>query len=168
MGNSQKWTILYIIVGIALALGINNGMAYAMATDLPIVAVESNSMVPTFYQGDILIIQGVPTDQLQIGDIIVFSIQNQATPIVHRIIKIHDDGTFQTKGDNKETNKQSAPFEQNIQPSQIHGKKVLIIPYLGWVKIAVVDYVLPNMLWFIGIIVGIAFIYLIALKNKNR
>ena len=51
-------TIFYVIIGILLAFGINQGLALALSTEIPVVAVESNSMVPTFYQGDILIIQG--------------------------------------------------------------------------------------------------------------
>jgi signal peptidase len=139
-------TIVYILLGIILAFGINQGLAFALSTDMPIVAVESNSMVPTFQKGDILILQGIQPDQLKIGDIIVFSSPQHSTPIVHRIIKINPDKTFQTKGD---ANTGQLPFEKHITPSQIHGKKILIIPYLGWVKIGLTEFILPNILWII-------------------
>ncbi len=152
LGNS----VFYIILGVVLAVGINWGLALALGTDMPVVAVESNSMVPTFSQGDILVLQGAPATSLMVGDIIVFSPAPQQTPVVHRIIALNPDGTFQTKGDN---NNGQLPFEKSIQASQIHGRAILIIPYLGWLKIGMMQYLLPNVMW---IVLGggiLAFIY---------
>ncbi len=153
--SSSKTTILYILLGILLAFSINQGMALALSTDMPVVAVESNSMCAenacTFSRGDLLILQGVSIDSLNIGDIIVFSAPGTSTPIVHRIIKINDDGTFQTKGD---ANNAQLPFEKQIEASQIHGKEIAIIPLLGWVKIGLTDIVMPNMIWIIVFVAG--------------
>ena len=137
-------TALYIVLGIALAFGVNQGMAFALQTDMPVVAVESNSMVPTFYKGDLLVLQGVPPEQLLVGDIIVFVPEGRTIPIVHRIIDKNPDGSFQTKGD---ANSQQLPFEKRITPDQIHGKEIAIIPFLGWVKIGVTEFILPNAIW---------------------
>ena len=158
-----KETIAYTILGIVIAFLINQTMAYALATDMPIVAVESNSMVPTFYRGDILIIQGVrnPADYakfLKVGDIIVFSPEGHEVPVVHRIVKINPDGTYQTMGD--ANNNRQLPFEKRIRPEQIHGKMILRIPYLGWVKIGFTEYVLPN-------IVPISIIIVVSLLLYN-
>jgi signal peptidase len=150
-------SIFYIILGIVLALSINWGLAFALNTDMPVVAVESNSMVPTFSKGDILILQGAPAEQLKIGDIIVFSPGPGQTPVVHRIIAENPDGTFQTKGDN---NNGQLPFEKSIASSEIHGKTIMIVPYLGWLKIGMMEYVLPNMLWVVLAGGVIAFIYM--------
>ena len=150
-------SVFYIILGVVLALGINWGLAFALNTDMPVVAVESNSMLPTFSRGDILVLHGVPDEQIKVGDIIVFSPSPGQTPVVHRIIAENPDGTFQTKGDN---NNGQLPFEKRIEPSQIHGKTVLIIPYLGWLKIGMMEYFLPNVLWFILAGGIIAFIYM--------
>ena len=129
----------YILLGIVMAVMINQGLAFALSTDMPIVAVESNSMVPTFFRGDILVLQGVPQENLKLGDIIVFSHPTGDVPIVHRVVGINPDGTFQTKGD---ANAGQLYFEKHIEPSQIHGKSIMIIPYLGWVKIGVTDFVM--------------------------
>jgi signal peptidase len=158
-------TLMYIILGVVLALSINQGLALALSTDMPVVAVESNSMVPTFYKGDILVLQGVPSEDLQIGDIIVFSPENYATPIVHRITEINPDGTFQTKGD---ANLRQLPFEKKITPEQIHGKVIFIVPYLGWVKIGMTDYVIPNILWVIVAIIIIYGSYYIFVESKRK
>jgi signal peptidase I len=141
-------TIIYVFLGVFLALGINLVLGQALSTDMPVVAVESNSMIPTFYQGDILIIQGTQPPEnykstLAVGDVIVFSVGNRNVPIVHRIKQINPDGSFQTQGD---ANTGQHSFEKSIVTEQIHGKVVAIIPYLGWVKIGVTEYIVPFLL----------------------
>jgi len=141
-------TVAYVLAGVLLAFLINAGMGLALGTDLPIVAVQSNSMVPTFYKGDLLILQGAQKENITVGDIIVFAADERSTPIVHRVIAINADGTFQTKGD---ANSGQLPFETKIAYERIHGKSVLIVPYLGWVKIGLSEYLVPalanNIAW---------------------
>jgi signal peptidase I len=157
-------SVFYIILGVLLAIGINWGLAFALGTDMPVVAVESNSMIPTFSAGDILVLQGVQSSDLKIGDIIVFSPGPEQTPVVHRIIAVNPDGTFQTKGDN---NNGQLPFERSIAASQIHGRAMLIIPYLGWLKIGMMQTVLPNLLWIAAGLGVIAFIYVGVKSYRN-
>ncbi|MBU0898584.1 MAG: signal peptidase I [Nanoarchaeota archaeon] len=154
--DSLKSNLIYIVLGVILAFAINQAMAFSLITDMPIVAVESNSMVPTFSKGDILILHGVPTGQVSVGDIIVFSVEDQSTPIVHRVINVNDDGTYKTKGD---ANSGSLSFETSIQPSQIHGKSIMIVPYVGWVKIGITEFVLPNAFLLIVMIIVVGGIY---------
>ena len=161
MGNTAG-SLVYIVFGIVLAFGINQCLAFALSTDMPVVAVESNSMVPTFYRGDILILQGVPSEELKVGDIIVFSPSERQTPVVHRIIAVNPDGSFQTKGDN---NPGQLPFEKNIHPQQIHGKIIFIIPYLGWVKIGLTEIVIPNML-LIVLVASLSVLAYIGIKTR--
>jgi signal peptidase len=167
-GNVE--TIIYVVLGILLAFGINQGLAFALSTDMPVVAVESNSMVPTFHKGDILIIQGVrdPKDYdkfLEVGDVIVFTQSGRQIPIVHRIIRKNPDGTFQTKGDaNPGPIVSNNVNEREVKPEQIKGKMLIIIPYLGWVKIGITEYIIPNILIVIPIIIAVTFLYFIA-KN---
>lgn len=159
-GNLE--TVLYVIIGVVLALAGNQGLAFALSTEMPVVAVESNSMVPTFYQGDILIIQGVhdPSDYidfLKVGDVIVFQPEGRDIPIVHRLVKINADGSFQTLGDANSGNQ--LPFETHITSDQIKGKMIMIIPYLGWIKIGIMNYALPNLPLIIIILAGVSFLY---------
>ncbi|HDD46204.1 MAG TPA: signal peptidase I [Candidatus Aenigmarchaeota archaeon] len=158
-----KEIMLHVFLGIISAFFINQVFAFALSTDMPIVAVESNSMVPTFYRGDILVIQGVKDPEqyknfLKIGDIIVFSPEGHKVPVVHRIVAINPDGTYQTMGD--ANNHRQFPFEKRIRPEQIHGKMILRIPYLGWVKILFMEYLVPNLVP-VSIIIGIMIISLL-------
>lgn len=171
--NDTTETIFYIFLGVFLAFGINVVLGQALSTDMPVVAVESNSMKPTFHQGDILVIHGVrnPDDYVNFlnkDDIIVFSVDGREVPIVHRIKEINPDGSYQTQGD--ATNGQH-PFEKHIKSEQIHGKVVMIIPYLGWVKIGMTEYILPfivkNIVLVITIIVVLVGSYLYIFNRQT-
>jgi signal peptidase len=153
--EGHRETIAYIIVGVILAWGINQGMALALSTDMPVVAVESNSMIPVFYKGDILVLTGTVGGP-EIGDVVVYSVAGRSVPIVHRIVKVNPDGSYQTKGD---ANSGQLPFEQHVEESSIHGKVVAIVPYLGWVKLVVSEYVIPNAAYVILAAVLIALVY---------
>lgn len=157
MKGSVKETVGYILIGVLLAFGLNQTLAFALSTDTPIVAVESNSMVPEFQRGDLLVIQGVPAADLGIGDIVVFSVPDKGVPIVHRLVDRNPDGTFQTKGD---ANPAQHYYETRIEYSQIHGREIAIIPYLGWVKIGMMEYAIPNMLQIILGLMTVTVIYI--------
>ncbi|HLD57277.1 MAG TPA: signal peptidase I [archaeon] len=161
----NKTTILYVCVGILLAVLVNFGLGALLSTSTPIVAVESNSMQPTFSRGDILIIQGSKPENIKQGDIIVFVTGEKGAPIVHRVITRNADGTFQTKGD---ANAGQLPFEKNIQPNQILGKEILIVPLLGWVKIFITETVIPNSWVLIVVVVLVVFIYSTTRKGKKH
>ncbi len=161
--NDGKDTILFIIIGILLAIGLNQGMAFVLATEYPIVAVESNSMTPFFYRGDILLVKGVTKEELKTSDVIVFSVPGKQVPIVHRVVAVNSDGTYQTKGD---ANSGQHPWETNIQFSQIKGREIFILPVLGWVKIGITEIIGSNILFFAVFGTAVTFIYMITNKKK--
>ena len=92
-----------------------------------------------FNIGDVMILYGTAPKKLKLGDIIVFD-GGRSKPIIHRIVKIrYVDGVyyFTTKGDH---NPESYPeFEWNIPQDKYIGKAVFKIPYIGYVKIFVVN-----------------------------
>jgi len=98
-----------------------------------------------FKKGDIIIVWGRFTPK--IGDIIIFQPVPPSLaprPIIHRIIDINEDGTYQTKGDHNAqqltlSNNKYKTDETNIKQEQIIGKAVIKVPYLGWVKIWFTD-----------------------------
>ncbi|MFH0929488.1 MAG: signal peptidase I [Candidatus Aenigmatarchaeota archaeon] len=124
-------TIVYLFLGFAIAYMVNTGLGNLLNTNTPVVAVFSNSMVPTFYKGDMIIVQHV--EEVAVGDIIVFSVKDRPYPIIHRVNEINADG-IRTKGDN---NLYVDPWI--ISQRDIYGRAILKFPLLGWVKIIFVD-----------------------------
>lgn len=154
-------TIGYIILGIVAAYLLNFSLGLALGTDLPVVAVVSDSMTHDsltakrhyqfleknlgytteeidswpikdgFLRGDVLVVEGVDKDDLEIGDVIVYDISGQNTPIVHRIVKFEDDQIV-TKGDHN-------PSFDPWRPTDIHGKAVFVVPFLGWPKLILTE-----------------------------
>lgn len=55
-------------------------------TESPMVVVLSGSMEPSMFRGDILVLLKKPT--IEIGDVVVYQIENEKIPIVHRISSI--------------------------------------------------------------------------------
>ena len=162
--------VIYAILGIVIAFLLNQSLAVALSTDLPVVAVVSGSMVHdsstpiVYYQwleanlnysqsyinswpvkngfniGDLPIIEG--SKNYSVGDVVVYSVPGQAVPIIHRIIKINDDGSYVTKGDHNDrpiTFSGSPYSEYSIEPSWVHGKVIFIIPKLGYFKVIATD-----------------------------
>ena len=80
-------------------------------------------------KGDIVVLSG--KKDYNIGDVIVFSVASQKTPIIHRIIEIND-GIYSTKGDN---NAYQIPQDMDIKKEQIISHAIGRIPMLGWVKL---------------------------------
>ncbi len=154
--------IFYSLLGILIAFTLNQGLAYALSTDLPVVAVVTSSMehdhttevvyyqwlqnrlgygreyidswpVPNgFFVGDMPIVQGA--QDYSVGDVVVYTIPGQRIPIIHRIIKINSDGTYMIKGDH---NNDLLPFESSVKKEQVHGKVMFIIPKIGYFKVVV-------------------------------
>ncbi len=152
-------TAKYIILGVVVAYLLNFGLGRALRTDMPVVAVVSDSMTHDeltqanhynylennlgftkeqidswpikngFLKGDILVVKGTKT--LNVGDVIVYDIYGQNVPIVHRIIRI-DENYIITKGDHN-------PIYDPWQPTKIHGKVIGVIPFLGWPKLILVE-----------------------------
>lgn len=157
--NGWIGTFFYVFLGIGMALLAKEALAFGFSTEMPVVAVISESMqhdnadqthynwletnlgydeeyvnswsIPTgFFVGDMPLVQG--QDEYEIGDVIVYEGGGQSFPTIHRIIKINGDGTYQTKGDN---NIKQLTYEFSVSDEQIYGKVVFVIPKLGYVKV---------------------------------
>ena len=62
------------------------GIMLVCGNESPMVVVLSGSMEPSMYRGDILVLVKRPT--FEIGDVVVYQIENEKIPIVHRISSI--------------------------------------------------------------------------------
>lgn len=94
--------------------------------------IDSWPVSKGFSVGDMPIVKG--QDKYEIGNVIVYSVSEVNAPIIHRIIKINNDGTYQTKGDN---NPGQLPYESSVKPEQIKGKVIFIIPKIGYFKVLI-------------------------------
>jgi len=152
-------TLAYILIGYLIAVGANKGLALAMNTNYPVVAVVSTSMehqeeltYKTWFhdrgynetemgewpfqfgmkKGDIVFVKGTPHEEIKQGDIIVYKVEN-GEPIIHRVID-RKNGMLYTKGDNNmeiDQEDMSPPIDSEI----LQGRAIFRIPFLGYVKL---------------------------------
>jgi len=88
-----------------------------------------------FNKGDIMILYSA--ENMEVGDVIVYTTPYRSEPIIHRSVRIEDkDGVLTwTKGDH---NCDIGQFEEHIPKERIIGKAIWRVPLLGWVKIGAV------------------------------
>ena len=150
--------LLTITIPLISVAAIYLGLQKILATGTPLITVASGSMSPALETGDLVIIQGTPPNNIQIGDIIVFD-SPEGTRTIHRVTRIQTltNGTikFKTKGDaNPDEDTYWTP-EQNV-----HGRVLHRIPYLGWIAL---DPAIP-----LTIIIVVIIILLIWPQKKKR
>lgn len=125
--------------------------------------VTTNSMNPTISSGDVVIVKKTEQDKIEVGDIITFSKNNEIN--THRITNIEEkDGEkyYATKGDNN-----NVEDSEKVKFSEIRGKQVITIPYLGNII-----QVLENKVIFLIVILIILILYFFRIqqveKKENR
>lgn len=92
------------------------------------ISIASRSMENVLYVGDVVIIKKCGVNDINVGDIIEYQMDNFT--IVHRVNrKIQKDGEFYfyTKGDNNNTEDPKV-----VKEEQIIGKAIFKIKYIGW------------------------------------
>jgi len=164
--SPASWLICLALAFIIVKFIFFPLLSMVFASALPMVVVESTSMVHEgnfesfwtnfgefyfdmdiskdefsefplkngFNKGDIMVIQG--RDDYKVGEVIVFRVPYQSTPIIHRIIKI-ENGRYSTKGDH---NPYQLSCENDTKKDQIIGRAIGRIPLLGYVKLAAVEF----------------------------
>ncbi|MFB0559414.1 MAG: signal peptidase I [Dehalococcoidales bacterium] len=103
---------------------------------MPFMSIYGTSMEPELQAGNLILIEEVPPSDVEVGDIIVFTIPaavrehyNYPTIIAHRVIEVRTSErgvTFRTKGDNTGED----PF--SVRPQDLRGTVSRQIPYLGF------------------------------------
>jgi signal peptidase len=122
-------------INILLLVGILSVGVLLVGTMVPIPGnfkvkiVKSGSMEPTIMTGGIVVIK--PETNYQVGDIVTFGADTKTQiPTTHRIIEMGDSAfgrSVRTQGDAN-----NAPDPRLTPVSDIHGKVVLTIPYVGF------------------------------------
>ncbi len=93
-----------------------------------------------FNKGDIIILYGSKSKDINSGDVIVFQ-SNSHYPIIHRVVdkwKNNEEWYLKTKGDNNGDSYDSLG-ETEISEDRVIGKSIFKVPYLGWIKIFFVE-----------------------------
>lgn len=116
-------------------------------SESPIVVVLSGSMEPGVHRGDLLVLTNYDkSEKLVSGDIVVYKIPGRDIPIVHRIIKIHEDHDLGidvlSKGDNNipDDRELYGPGRNWLQRPMIIGRAFAFLPYAGMLTILMNDY----------------------------
>lgn len=141
MSEKKSWKreIVEDIIVVAIVLvavwGSGIGLQLYLGTPTPLLAVESGSMEPVLYRGDLVIVRAVDPTTLQLGDIIIYNRTSDPrdVPIVHRIIAIQDisgELYFTTKGDNN-----PGPDSGLRTTADIRAKVIGSIRYLGFITL---------------------------------
>ncbi|KAI9282124.1 signal peptidase complex catalytic subunit SEC11C-like protein [Umbelopsis sp. AD052] len=139
--------VLNILMVLTSALMIWKGLALATNSESPIVVVLSGSMEPAFHRGDLLLLTNPASQPVQVGDICVFQIPHRDIPIVHRVIKLHDEAKtgkqfLLTKGDNNNVDDRGLYNARQMWINKEHvvGRVRGFMPYVGMVTILMNDY----------------------------
>jgi signal peptidase len=104
-------------------------------------------MEPAFYRGDLLFLTNDVSDPIRVGEVLVFKVQGRDIPIVHRVLKLHQEtGTgdikFLTKGDNNQVDDRGlyATGQMWLKPTDVVGRARAFVPNVGIVTILMNDY----------------------------
>jgi hypothetical protein len=157
-----SWLVDFILAFVLIKFVFFPALSLIFASPLPMVIVESSSMVHNgnfdeWWQdsGSWYEQNGISKEQFkewsfengmnkgdiivvqgekeyEKGDIVIFRVSSQSTPIIHRIVSTGD--FYSTKGDN---NQYQLAAEKTIAKNQVLGKAIAKIPYLGWIKLIV-------------------------------
>ena len=156
-------TVVLVIVIIFAILCSYSAFTTKTGTGVPNVlgfepfAVQSDSMAPFFYKGDLVIDKALKSyDELQVGDVITFwtIINGYKVLNTHRIVEIEDMGEylyFETKGDNAPENDPLGVHQRDIV-----GKYLTHIPKLG----SVLDFLQTSKGFFCCIVVPVAIFFI--------
>lgn len=97
--KSFLWNfVFYVVIIGGIVFGLPKFLVWKLDTQYPMAAITSGSMWPVLKQGDMVFIKGIhSSEQVQVGDIIVFKNRTNGTLTIHRVVKLGDKIT--TKGD---------------------------------------------------------------------
>jgi signal peptidase len=142
------WTLVWIGAIIGAVFLFFFLLQVILNTTTPITVVSGRSMEDTYYEGDLLIIQGKPYEYIVPGDhygkngsVIVYKSSYSGELIVHRVtdVRFNHSGNekyeFQTWGDNNPIPDLGWQSQENVM-----GVVIFRIPFLGWVSLIFTKY----------------------------
>jgi len=143
------YQVLNFAMIVSSALMIWKGLMVATGSESPIVVVLSGSMEPAFHRGDLLFLTNLEQEPIGAGEIVVFKVEGRDIPIVHRVIKLHQQNAsdphsvkFLTKGDNNNVDDRGlyAQGQAWLRRPDVVGRAKGFVPYIGIVTIIMNEY----------------------------
>ncbi len=175
--NRRAIELVVLIVSIYLTPQVVwIGLKITLNTDYPFATVEGESMLPNYYEGDLILTQGVnDKNELSVGEVIIFRRPgNWDFVIIHRIINkdYYDEEEqwyFQTKGDNNNMpDRFSTPYMGWVPTSHVIGRVIYKIPFIGLIFMTMQTKIGPFTLSIILQVVIIALILVVYLKEEKE
>ena len=126
-----QWLLTIVLVSVVLLLIFT---ALDPVKSFRVLRVMSGSMEPAIHVGSVVFVQKVNPETLRKGDVITFASADDPTiSITHRLAEIENSGgntVFKTKGDAN-----SIEDSTEISSSQIKGKVLFSLPFLGYLSV---------------------------------
>ena len=120
--------VLDIVVLVIIGLGSWFLWPVSLGGNTQFIVVEGQSMEPRYHVGDVVVVKA--HDHPQVGDIIVFRVPDgepgDGMLVVHRVHAIRPDGSYETKGDNRDM-----PDNWGVRSDDILGEPRVTLPKFG-------------------------------------
>ncbi len=159
IGDFISTFITAMIAFIAVSLVVINMIGWHL------FSIDSSSMYPAYPVNSLVIVENVEDNELQIGDVITFQLNDSDVLVTHRIVDIdYTNQTITTKGDANNTVDAST-----ISYSEVIGKVILGIPLAGGILRIITAS--ENRIFIIGCIVVLfmfSFIWDMIVKKKMK
>jgi len=97
----------------------------AFSAFFKIAVIQTGSMEPVMPPGTIAIVQN--TDDVKVGEIVTYQQDSMPTATTHRLLRINEDGSLQTRGDANSF--EDAYQDGPLQKSDVIGKVVVTFPF---------------------------------------
>lgn len=122
---------LILYIGYVVLITLLVFFFYIKISDIKVFTIVSGSMEPSIVSGSMLFHQKTPFDEIQVGDVITYKLDNATIYITHRVIKVDSENqTLLCKGDSNANVDSKAITNQQYQ-----GTVLFHIPYLGYVML---------------------------------
>ena len=125
--------LVYILITGGIIFGLPKALSKTLNTSFPMAAITSGSMWPELKVGSLVFIEGIDGRDAEIGDIVVFSNENN-TFTIHRVVELKKN-TLITKGDANFKEDAPVPYEDVIGRSVTVFERPLTIPYMGSITV---------------------------------
>ena len=135
--GAVAWSFLLVVGLVAVVI--------ARVSGLGLDVVATNSMEPAIETGSLAVIQPVPPQSVEVGDVIRF-VNHADKPVLHRVVEIIEHNgvrRFRTKGDAN-----PAPDTQLVHENRMSGRLGSIVP----AALVPIDPASPRGFW-LGIVV---------------